>query len=337
MERVEGLMIGRQAAVCSLCAALVFATHRDAAALDLAHELYRSAMDSGAAWSVNAISDDVAAAFGYDYSADGIPEAPGSRPGDAPTRGVKLAANRAFPGTVEVVTLAPVGQHFTGDYQLRFDAWMNYDLAEARGAANGTTEFIGGGIGYDGVSADMPSGAQLIATGDGGAVDDWRANKSPPQFLVPAADMAGGTRQASDPYYAAFLPSASPPIVQGQPELPATPGTLGFRWVTFEFAVVNDIVDIVIEKPGGERLPIASLDADDASDGSSGFPRDGNISLVYADLFPSVTPRPDLTFGVIDNVEVFRIPEPSALVLSLFAAALAGLQPRRKRASMVHI
>jgi hypothetical protein len=304
-----------------LCTALEIATHRDATALDLAHELYRSAMDSGAGWDINPSSGDFAVAFGYDYSDDGLPQAPNSRPGDAPARGVKLEANLAFPGTVEVVTLSPVGQHFTGDYQLRFDAWMNYDLAEALGAANGTTEFLGGGIGYDGVAANVDSGAQFLVTGDGGAVDDWRAYKSPPQFLVPAAAMAGGTRQASDAYYANFLPSASPPIAQVQPELPPRPGNPGFRWVTYEFTVIDNIVEIVLEKPDRTRLPLATLDANDATDGSSGFTRDGNISLVYADLFTSVTPRPDLTFGVIDNVEVTRIPEPGALSLSLLLVA----------------
>ena len=112
-----------------------------------AQELYRDQMNNGAGWGTNASGTDFAATFDYDYSADGIPEAPHTQAGDDATRGVKLEANLTT-ATVDYFTLYPLGQNFTGSWQLRFDAWMNY-------GTSGTTEFLGGGIGYDNVSADL--------------------------------------------------------------------------------------------------------------------------------------------------------------------------------------
>ena len=77
---------------------------------------------------MNASSTDVAATFGFDYgiAALSIPEAPNTRAGDAPTTGVKAEANLAEAGADEFA-IYPTGQNFTGNYQLRFDAWMNID------------------------------------------------------------------------------------------------------------------------------------------------------------------------------------------------------------------
>jgi hypothetical protein len=88
-----------------------------------------------------------------------------------------------------------------------------------------------------------------MSTSDGDSSNDWRAFKSPPQFFIPDADMAGGTHQGADPY--------------------------------------------------------------------------------YADFFSSVSSNPALTFGVIDNVEITLIPEPSAALL--LAAGLAGLAAAGRR------
>ncbi len=272
-------------------------------------ELFRDDMTNAAAWGTNATSDTLAT-FNYNYSADGIAEAPHSRAGDATTRGVKLEAN-TFSGTVETLTVYPLGKNFTGSNRLRFDAWMNFDVQEVLGSAVGTTEFLGGGVGYDGLAADVASGAQLITTGDGGSASDWCAFKSPPQFFVPAANMAGGSRQNSVAYYSDFLPGAIPPASQGQPAEAGPAGAPGFQWITWEFTSINQgsnhKVSVTIEKPSGERLPIVDLDCSDTSDGSSGCTSEGNISLFYGDFFTSVSPRPDLTFGVIDNVEVSRV------------------------------
>jgi hypothetical protein len=268
-------------------------------------------MTNAAAWGKNASSTDHLATFNYDYSANGIPEAPNSRSGDSATRGVKLEANIVTPAAAAVFTLYPLDQNFTGSHRLRFDAWMNFDVQEALGGAVGTTEFLGGGVGYDIVTADVASGAQAITTGDGGAASDWRAFKSPPQFIITAANMAGGSNQNSVAYYTSFLPGVQPPAAQGLSALAGASGAPGFQWITWEFTAINgggnNTVTVHVEKPGGDRLRIVTIDCTNISDGSSGCTSEGNISLFYGDFFTSVSPRPDLTFGVIDNVVVNRV------------------------------
>lgn len=290
-----------------------------------AQELFRDEMISGASWSINASSGDTAATFGYDYSADDIPEAPNSRGGDIATTGVKLEANISDPGTLEVFTLYPIGQSFSGEYQLRFDAWMNYDADERiNGGSAATTEFIGGGIGYDNTSADVGPGAQILATGDGGSGSDWRAFAD--GTFLDAEDMIANDRNGDNAYYRDFLPGVAPPAGQAQVDFPAgTAGSPGFQWITFEINTANGKSGIFIEKPGGERLHIVTVNAL----GTDPYTSDGNIGLVYADYFTSVTARPDLAFGLIDNVVVTEIPEPMTLSLLAVWGAVVGVRRRQ--------
>lgn len=252
-----------------------------------AQPVFQDQMNDGSSWDVNASGVDYSYAFNYDYSADGIPEAPNSLGTDDATRGAKMEANLSS-GTGQYFTLFPKNQLFSGSYRVRFDAWMNW-------GASGTTEFMGGGIGYDDFSADLVSGAQAIATGDGGSSSDWRAFKD--GFYVPGANMSAGTRQGADPYYADFLPSVNGSIA----------GSPAFQWITWEFEVVGNTVTIFIEKPDKSRLEIITYDKNDTSDGSSGVSIEGNISLFYADFFTSVAAPTNSTFGLVDNVVVSTI------------------------------
>lgn len=295
-----------------------------AAAPANAATLYSNEMASASGWGFNAFGTaasvgDYAVTFGYDYSADGIPEAPNSDAGDTATSGVKLEANLAG-GSASGFTLYPTGQSFSGNYQLRFDVWMNYDADERiNGGSAGTTEFIGGGIGYDNMSANIGSGAQIIATGEGGSGSDWRAFADG-TFLA-HEDMVAGSRNGFDPHYADFLPGVAPPAGQFQVSFPeGVAGSPGFQWVTFEVRTVDGISKVVLEKPNGDRLRIVEIEEP--------YTSDGNIGLFYADFFSSVTARPDLTFGLIDNVVVSEIPEPAAGLLLAFAGCFAGLRRR---------
>lgn len=309
-------MCARALGVCG-AGAMILAAGSEASA-----ELYRSQMSSGAGWGINSTSADYAATFGYDYSADGIPEAPNSQGGDLATRGLKLEANIVDPMEASVVSLYPIGQSFSGHYRLRFDAWCNYDADERiNGGSAGTTEFLGGGIGYDNASADIGPGYQLIATNDGGSGSDWRAFQGG-TFLDPD-EMIAADRNGFNAYYSDFLPGVAPPAGQAQLDFPpGTAGSPGFQWLTFEFEVYDTAVRVSVEKPDLSRLDIVWIPRDATS-------TDGNIMIYYADLFSSVTSRPDLTFGVVDNV-VVDVPAPSMAALLGVSAAPLALRRRRR-------
>ena len=299
----------RMASACSsyICVALTIGCLLGGSAALRSQELFRSQMNTGVGWSVTSTDIDATATFGYNYSADDIPEAPNGRPGDAATTGLKLEANLAPPSAPSVIAVFPDGESFTGSYELRFDAWCNYDADERiNGIGSGTAEFIGGGIGYDSASADVGSGVEILATGDEGSSNDWRAFAD--GSLLDAGEMAGDDRNGVSPYYIDFLPGVSPPAGQNQVSFPAgSPGSPGFQWITFVLTTYETVAILHIEKPNGERLQIAHYYQLDRP-----FTSAGNVSLRYADLFSSVTSRPDLTFGVIDNVEVRQVTAPTA-------------------------
>jgi len=282
---------------------------------------------SAANWTLNQGADtDSAQTFGYNYSIDGIPEAPNTTGGNA-TSGLKLESNIVDPAAVNVYSLVPNGQNFTGTHQLRFDFWMNWNT-DVNGA--GTTEFLGGGVGHNGTDFDVTSGAQAIWTSDGGSASDWRAFKD--GFFVPGADMSGGTRQGADPYYSDFIPSEAPPVDQFQGGV-GVAGSPAFKWWTMVISSINpgngvNQVRMFLENPDTlARLPIATINCNDTSDGSSGCSSEGNISLFYADFFTSVAPDPALQFALIDNVVVDSAPEPASLAL----LGLGGLLALRRR------
>lgn len=291
-----------------------------------AAELYRDQLNDGTGWGINSTSADVAATFGFDYgvAALSIPEAPNTRAGDLPTTGMKAEANIAVAGA-DAFTVYPLGQNFTGSYQLRFDAWMNFDAdAYYNNGAAGTTEFIGGGLGYDNTTVDVGVGAQILATGEGGSGSDWRAFAD--GSFLSTSEMVADTRNGFDSYYSDFLPAVSPPA--GQLQISAgdsIAGSPGFQWVTFEINTANGKSKVVIEKPNGERLHITTINAY----GAQPYTSDGNIGLTYADFFSSIAAVPVLQFGLFDNVEVNSIPEPGSLML-LFAG-LAAVATRRRR------
>jgi hypothetical protein len=281
-----------------------------------ATELYHDQMNSGAGWGVNP-QGNVSTTFAYNYSLLGIPEAPNSQLGDTPTTGFKAEANLDPNAPVaSVLSAYPVGQNFTGTYTLQFDAWMNYEWG-----VGSTTEFLGGGVGYNGTSADVNSGAQVIVTGDGGSASDYRALKD--GFFVAGADMTAGTRQGSDPYYADFFPAVTLPDEEGQDGAAmSTAGSPGFQWVTWVFTNVNGHVTLDLVKPDNSSLRIVNINCNDTSDGSSGCTSDGNIALSYADFFTSVN-ESGFNFGLFDNVIVSDVPEPASLsLLSLGVLAL---------------
>ena len=84
--------------------------------------------------------------FAYDYSADGIPPAPHTTNGT--TLGMKLEANITA-ATAAGVSASPLNGNFTGDYRVRYDAWINYNGPLFDGGSQ-STEYLGGGVGTKG-------------------------------------------------------------------------------------------------------------------------------------------------------------------------------------------
>ena len=106
-------------------------------------------------------------------------------------------------------------------------------------------------------------------------------------------------------------------------------GSPGFQWVTYYLRLNVGFFELYVEKPDGSHLLI-----DDFNSISTGGTTGGNIGLIYADYFNSVTDRPDLTFGIIDNVIVSDfvalVPEPGTFALILIGFSF-GLGRRRCR------
>lgn len=289
---------------------------------DAAGQLFRDEMVDPNGWGKNESSSDNTVTFGYDYSADGIPEAPHSQGGDVGTSGVKLEANNTdfVSGAVDY-TLYPLGQSFSGKYQLRFDAWQNYntfDLEQSGGA--GTTEFLGGGIGYDPNGGILGVGHQIITTNDGDSGSDYRAFKG--GYFVAHAEMVNGSRNATccgpTGGYETLFPddSGTPPAVQGQTGTPNNnrPGTSAFQWFTHTISVDGDIIRHQMTNDSGLTRNIVVYDNTLLDPNGPAVGTDGNISIYYGDLFSSVSPHPAHTFGIVDNV-VVSVPEPATLAM----------------------
>jgi hypothetical protein len=103
-------------------------------------------------------------------------------------------------------------------------------------------------------------------------------------------------------------------------------GSPGLQWITWEFNVAGNDVSIYIEKPNKDRLLLINYDKTTPNVATT----DGNISLFYADFFTSVAAPAGSTFGLIDNVLVSQIPEPTAGALGLLGTGVLLLIWRRK-------
>ena len=204
-------------------------------------------------------------------------------------------------------TLVP----FTGDFIVRFDAWVNANGPFPGGGA-GSTEFLTMGVGGDSATTNG-SGGWFAATGEGGSSRDYRAYKDTAeqfaesgQFNAGGSSAGGGAHNASDPYYAQFGNIDVGALPQGglfaQQNGILQPGAFGFAWHEIEMRVVSDggtsgATSVSMSIDG---LPIATLDA---GIGSS-FTTDGAVTIGYSDIFSSISDNSALSFGLVDNLWV---------------------------------
>ena len=255
--------------------------------------------DTSTNWNINTSSNDTSATFAFDYSALSIPASPN---GGGSTLGLRLAANIAEPTSAEAITLSPMGQSFSGTYQLSFDLWMNYTIG-----GDATTEFLTAGIGYDNSTVNhggvSGSGGWFGADGDGGASRDYRAFKGATEQLAASGQFSAGitsdAQNSINSYYNSFGDIDVSALGQGGGQTGTTQvGSLGFEW--HEIVITVDGVTALWEVDG---ISIAELDPTI----DIAFPLSGNISIGYMDILSSVAAPSTFAFAVIDNLVVSSI------------------------------
>ena len=283
--------------------------------------VFSSDFDTSAGLTIVADAD-TNSTFGYDYSADGIPEAPNSV-GGAATTGLKLEANISG-GAAQGISAVTSGLALSGLYTVQADIWVNVNGPLPGGGA-GSTEFAGVSVGHGGVAPQ--SGASLIYDGDGGSSRDYRLYKDGGEQFVASGQYAVTSNNNSDPAITASFPGLAPPASQRQTGTTAD-GTGGFQWMTL---LANDDTNAGTaafsqkSATSGSSVAIGTVD----SNVGSAVNLAGDIAVTYTDLFSSVSDSAALSFGVFDNLVVNAIPEPSSLALvSLAGLALCG---RRRR------
>lgn len=302
-------------------------------------------VDHTANWSFNSsIAGDTAANnsggeanFFFDYSTVGIASAPHSTGGT--TFGLKMEANVVGTAIFSGMSASPLGQSFSGDYRLSFDAWQNF-LGPLPGGGSGTTQCLHGGIQVADTVAQFPGGTEngvaFAATADGGSGNDYRAYSAAGSPYtdtsgVYAAGNVAGVTNNSHPYYSTFqgsVPGAQTAIAAGPPYNFAgqtgitNVGVVGFAWRYWE---IEKNGFIVTWKVDGKL--IATVDTTNLT------PRGGtNIFVGQFDVNTTSSTDPlsrTFSFGLVDNIRVDAVPEPTTMaVLGLGAAAL--LRRRRK-------
>jgi PEP-CTERM motif-containing protein len=310
-------------------------------------------------WTVNkaptANAANQGAITGFDYSAFGIPAAPGS----SDTLGLRLRANvpggDAAPvttrpaGTTSGLSVSPTGQNFGTNYGMTFYAWSNFngspnaqglaDNANSEGGTNnvmfalgtsGTVPLVVGNTTL--VTNGQMDGIGFATSGDGGITNDYRIYPKSGTIVPAGAEYAAGGSSNALAYYTALFPSVSAPVVQqalstaeyggdaSNTQAGSTQaGAFGFKWHKVQIITNNGIVTWDVD---GAR--IATYNATSLTMGGN------NIALGQSDVNTTTTRHPSLLFTVFDNLDVYDIPEPASLALLLFGLAGIGLASRRR-------
>ncbi|QDS98248.1 PEP-CTERM sorting domain-containing protein [Adhaeretor mobilis] len=279
-------------------------------------------VDNTANWTVNTGPTDGIADFFYDYSAIGVPAAPGS----AGTVGLKMTANNTD-GVFGGLSVSPTGESFAGDYQLSFNMWQNY-VGPIGPGGSGTTQVSYAAIGTSGSSVNYPGvidSALFATTLDGGSASDVRVYSPDATGSYAAGANYFAGKNGSDAYYNQFGSEAAPgdqlTLFPGQTGTTDS-GETSFAWREVTIDVVGGVATWTID-----GLPMGTIDTNGLTLGLGG----SNILFGHSDTNSSTSSDPNnslLNVTLIDNVLVTSIPEPSSLLL-LSLSGVALLRRRR--------
>jgi hypothetical protein len=270
---------------------------------------------------------DHRAFFHFDYSTAGIPKAPNSAVADG-TFGMKLQnnidANSDGISTTALVTgmsVSPVGQSFTGDYTVKFDAWGNFP-GPFPGGSSGTTQLSTFGVGTSGTSANYPGSADGVwfaATHDGGSGADYRAysQERVVSYQFPADPLvldglgqpvdghatyhAASRNNTAQLYLDTFDPQSAPPdqlTLFPQQTGSTNDGTFGMTWHEVEISWIGNTIDWKVD-----GTSLITIDTTNFVSQPAGT----NILFGSSDINAGASIDPlrfDLLFTLIDNIVV---------------------------------
>ena len=290
-------------------------------------------VDDSANWTTNTGAADGIADVFYDYSAIGVPSAPGGG-----TRGLKLTANNSA-AVLGGINASPTGQSFTGSYRVSFNIWQNY-VGPLGVGGSGTTQLSTYGIGTAGTTnflvGSNPGSVVFAHTLDGGSGADYRVYSSaaPVSYASgnPVYAAPGGAINNNNAYYSVFTaesaPAAQLALFPGQ-TLSTDLGEAAFLWRSVTIDVVNDpSLGLNSATWSIDGLRIATVDLNTVT--LSG----GNILFGHHDTNAGVSTdanRSLLNVTLIDNISVTAVPEPSALALVLVGAVIPVIRRGRLR------
>ncbi|TWT96686.1 PEP-CTERM motif protein [Botrimarina colliarenosi] len=285
-------------------------------------------VDPTANWTVNdpAVTDTIADFF-YDYSAIGVPAAPGG----TGTTGLKMTANNTT-GVFGGFSVSPTGQSFTGDYVVEFDMWQNY-VGPLGAGGSGTTQLSMAGIGTSGTVGVYPGfnsneNVLFAVTLDGGSSSDFRAYSSvaPTSYVAGDPVYAAPSRDGVNAYYTTPFPGGqSAPgdqiaLFPGQTGA-VDAGEVGFAWRKVAIQVAGGFATWSID-----GTDIATVDLSTVTLGG------GNILFGHSDTNGGVSSDANdflLNVTLIDNLVVTAIPEPATLGLVALGFGLVAASRRR--------
>ena len=297
----------------------------------------------------------------FDYSTAGVPLSPNST--NSSTRALKMAANLVARSTFPVgVSVSPVGFGITANFELRFDAWFNFN-GPFPGGGSGSTQVGGAGYGTAGTSAQVAGVADSVyigGTADGGSSADFRVYSPSHQSSYQDGDFQIGSdgigqTTKGDPnsgyvyaaedgsrnvvpgattgYYATNFPGQTAPLAQLTlfPQQTNSTGPANAPGTVYNGALAFKWHDISLQKLGNsityliDGVLIATVNVTDA--GTLGGT---NILFNHYDINATVSTDPNRTnliFTLIDNVRVTEFTNVVSVTATTSDAKEAGPTP----------